>query len=79
MDHVLYLPNLTGQKVDTLLADLPMLREWDFAESTEKEIKIAWRCRMCGHIHYGQEPPEACPYCFFPKTMFKKVWPVSLP
>jgi acyl-CoA dehydrogenase len=33
----------------------------------------AWRCRMCGHVHYGDAPPEECPYCFYPKTAFKPV------
>jgi acyl-CoA dehydrogenase len=33
----------------------------------------AWRCRICGHVHYGEDPPEECPYCFFPKSAFKKV------
>lgn len=33
----------------------------------------AWRCRMCGHVHYGQEPPEQCPYCFFPASAFVQV------
>jgi rubrerythrin len=43
---------------------------WYFDEKTS-----AWRCRMCGHIHHGEAPPEKCPYCFFPDTAFKKVWP----
>ena len=33
----------------------------------------AWRCRICGHVHYGEEAPEECPYCFYPKTAFKKM------
>jgi acyl-CoA dehydrogenase len=33
----------------------------------------AWRCRVCGHVHYGEEPPEECPYCFFPQSAFKRV------
>jgi acyl-CoA dehydrogenase len=33
----------------------------------------AWRCRICGHVHYGNEPPDECPYCFYPKSAFKKV------
>lgn len=63
------------------LEDLPLLREWDFgdAQGARRGRLTAWRCRMCGHIHYGPEPPEECPYCFFPKTTFKKVWPVSTP
>jgi acyl-CoA dehydrogenase len=56
------------------LEDLPLLRELDLNDPAQRG-KTAWRCRMCGHIHYGEEPPEACPSCFFPKTAFKQVWP----
>ena len=58
------------------LEDLPMIRGLDLNEPSAKNAP-AWRCRMCGHIHYGEEPPDECPYCFFPKTAFKKVWPVG--
>jgi len=58
------------------LEDLPLIRGLDLNEPSEKDAP-AWRCRMCGHIHYGEEPPEECPYCFFPKTAFKKVWPAA--
>ena len=58
------------------LEDLPMIRGLDLNESSAKNAP-AWRCRMCGHIHYGEEPPDECPSCFFPKTAFKKVWPVG--
>ncbi len=63
------------------LEDLPILREWDLADANnkEKDGQIAWRCRMCGYIHYGPEPPEECPYCFFPKLAFKQVWPFAKP
>ena len=57
------------------LEDFPLLRGLDLNEPAEKEAP-AWRCLMCGHIHYGAEPPEECPSCFFPKSAFKKVWPV---
>ena len=33
----------------------------------------AFRCRLCGYIHYGEEAPESCPTCFFPATSFKEV------
>ncbi|MDP1992153.1 MAG: acyl-CoA dehydrogenase family protein, partial [Syntrophales bacterium] len=58
------------------LEDLPLIRGLDLNEPSAKDVP-AWRCRMCGHIHYGEEPPEECPYCFFPKTAFKKVWPAA--
>jgi acyl-CoA dehydrogenase len=56
------------------LEDLPLLRGLDLNDPLTRETS-AWRCRMCGHIHYGEEPPGECPYCFFPATAFKKVWP----
>lgn len=56
------------------LEDLPLLRELDMNDP-EAHKSPAWRCRMCGHIHYGAEPPDQCPSCFFPKTAFKQVWP----
>ncbi len=40
---------------------------------TTKEGVKAWRCRQCGHIHYGPEPPEECPVCHYPKGAFKQV------
>ena len=65
------------QPVMPPLEDLPMLRSEDGGVDFYGEIegKTAWRCRMCGHIHYGDEPPEECPYCFYPASAFKKVWP----
>jgi len=61
------------------LEDLPVLRDWNptDSEGPKKEGGAIWRCSMCGYVHYGSEPPESCPYCFFPKTAFKKVLPVS--
>lgn len=29
-----------------------------------------WKCTVCGYIHTGDEPPEICPVCGAPKSMF---------
>ena len=57
------------------LEDLPLHRDHDPAgdEFVSGNGKTAWRCRMCGHVHYGDRPPEECPYCFFDKAAFKQV------
>ncbi len=57
------------------LADLPMMKRLTEAERSNADVSgiNAWRCRMCGHIHSGDEPPEECLYCFFPKTAFKEL------
>ena len=52
------------------LEDLPVHRERDPRAADGRK---AWRCRICGHVHYGDEAPEACPYCFFPQSAFKAV------
>ncbi|MFZ2632050.1 MAG: acyl-CoA dehydrogenase family protein [Desulfosalsimonadaceae bacterium] len=61
------------QAVMPSLDDLPLHREKDPAEVNLPEDKntTAWRCQICGHVHYGEEAPEECPYCFFPKAAFK--------
>jgi len=32
-----------------------------------------WRCKICGYIHEGEEPPEECPLCGAPKEEFEEV------
>ena len=62
----------TYQPVMPALEDLPIFRDKNPLEFVKGgKSKPAWRCRMCGHIHYGKKPPKECPYCFFPETAFK--------
>ena len=30
-----------------------------------------WRCEVCGYLHEGEEPPDVCPKCGFPKDKFE--------
>ena len=32
---------------------------------------VAWKCRNCGHIHFGTEAPEGCPVCAHPRAYFE--------
>jgi len=59
------------------LEDLVMVRGGGPGKlfTDEMKGKTAWRCRVCGYVHYGDNPPDECPSCFFPSTAFKKVWP----
>jgi acyl-CoA dehydrogenase len=58
------------QPVMPALEDLPLHREADPLGTDAMEP--AWRCRICGYVHYGDDAPDECPYCFFPKSAFKK-------
>jgi rubrerythrin len=37
----------------------------------KREQPIKWKCRMCGYIHEGTEPPEKCPTCKHPKEYYE--------
>lgn len=36
-----------------------------------------WRCTVCGYLHQGELPPEACPLCHAPAEKFELVEPVE--
>lgn len=57
--------------------ELPILRGRDdlFDDDGNPADTSAYRCPLCGYIHYGEEEPEECPYCFVAGKGFKKVWP----
>ena len=61
------------QPVMPPLEDLPIHNRNDFDDVDVETASAVWRCRMCGYVHFGDEPPEECPYCFFPATAFKKI------
>lgn len=37
----------------------------------KKKEKVQWKCRNCGYIHEGTEPPEKCPACIHPRAYFE--------
>jgi rubrerythrin len=36
------------------------------------EGETVWVCRNCGHVHFGDEPPKACPVCAHPQAYFER-------
>jgi acyl-CoA dehydrogenase len=61
------------QPVMPPLEDLPIHNKQDFPDQDPETASGVWRCRMCGYVHFGDEAPEECPYCFFPATAFKEI------
>ena len=37
----------------------------------KKETQVAWICRNCGHVHFGESAPKVCPVCSHPQTYFE--------
>ena len=52
------------------LEDIPVQRDSDPMAGRSGKT---FRCRICGYVHQGDEPPEACPYCFFPASAFQGI------
>ncbi|MDR3154661.1 MAG: rubrerythrin family protein [Deltaproteobacteria bacterium] len=50
------------------LENLKEIKEGTFFK---KAKKTTWRCRNCGYIHHGTEPPDLCPACAHAKAYFE--------
>lgn len=37
----------------------------------KKEAPVRWKCRNCGYVHEGTEPPAQCPACKHPTEHFE--------
>lgn len=37
----------------------------------KKDQSISWRCRECGYVHDGTQPPGKCPLCGHEGTYYK--------
>jgi rubrerythrin len=37
----------------------------------KKDEPVRWKCRNCGYVHDGNEPPESCPACKHPRDYFE--------
>jgi rubrerythrin len=40
-------------------------------EVFKRDKVYAWKCLKCGHVHFGTEPPKACPVCAHPTAYFE--------
>jgi len=37
----------------------------------KRDAAVKWRCRNCGYVHEGTEPPDVCPACAHPQGYFE--------
>lgn len=38
----------------------------------KRDEAVHWKCRECGYIHKGTEPPAKCPLCGHDKSYYKR-------
>lgn len=50
---------------------LALLDNLENGKVFKKDQELEWKCRNCGHIHYGKEAPQVCPTCAHPQAFFE--------
>ena len=58
--------NKIADDISKLLSELPVPEDPNAG-------KTRWICTVCGYVHTGDEPPEKCPVCGQPASVFKKM------
>lgn len=39
----------------------------------KRPMPVKWKCRNCGYIYEGTEPPELCPACAHPQAYYEEL------
>ncbi len=50
---------------------LALLENLETGKVFRRESPVKWKCRNCGYVHEGTEPPEQCPACAHPRAYFE--------
>ena len=50
---------------------LTLLKNLEEGKVFEKDGEYVWKCRNCGHIHFGRTAPQVCPVCAHPQAYFE--------
>lgn len=50
---------------------LTLLKNIQERKVFKREKDVKWRCRNCGYIHEGVEPPKECPACAHPAAFYE--------
>jgi len=37
----------------------------------KRDEAVPWKCRNCGYVHVGEEPPKLCPACLHPQSYYE--------
>ena len=49
-----------------------ILKNLEEGKTFNGDAPQGWKCRNCGHVHYGEEAPEVCPTCNHPQAYFER-------
>ena len=49
-----------------------ILKNLEEGKTFNGDAPQGWKCRNCGHVHYGEEAPESCPTCDHSQAYFER-------
>jgi rubrerythrin len=52
---------------------MKLLKDVQEGEVFKKDKVVRWKCRNCGYIHEGKNPPQKCPACEHGEAFFEVV------
>ena len=52
---------------------LKLLKDVTEGKVFKKEKVVRWKCRNCGYVHEGKNPPQKCPACEHGEAFFEVV------
>ena len=52
---------------------LRLLKNYKEGKTFKGDAPKGWKCRQCGFIYEGEEAPERCPTCGYPKAYFERM------
>ena len=52
---------------------LKLLDSYKNGKTFKGDAPKGWKCRQCGFIYEGEEAPERCPTCGYPKAFFERM------
>ena len=61
-----------GAIISTRKAHSALYTKETHKNETEDNKMAKWVCTVCGYVHEGDTPPEACPLCKAPADKFVK-------
>ena len=50
---------------------LTLLKNLEEGVVFQRGEEYMWKCRNCGHLHFGRTAPEVCPVCAHPQAYFE--------
>ena len=52
---------------------LRLLKNYKEDKTFKGDAPKGWKCRQCGFIYEGEQAPERCPTCGYPKAFFERM------